>query len=699
MANSLAALKSLPCPAGDKCTAFQCLFKHGNDVDLPTTSKPPKESPAQEITTSSDQVLPRKRIKLNSTTSASTHPQAAEKDVMPSQDHLISKNTFSPLATDRMRLASEPDEAEDNGNGAESHYQARGHVGGIRPDSTQSEGSLSLARSSSASSSASQTHKNPILAPHTVKNSTAPASKVPSRSSSTASTVPISRASIAQASKQPQSSSQSATKKPETLNPRLLKKSPAQHGTRLKLVGALHEQYVRLNSALKKEAKDKVDKALKQLLLSDQELIVKTLDDEEEVAIKRFQIYANAIRNKIMTYKRMTVAEWKEERIAATKTSDSQTASDTPKPIDTGLTPVQEVEFVARLVWPFDGLQRHGYVSEIPLAEDIEKARASVEASGNVEICDRCTRRFQVFPGRREDGALASNGTCTYHPGKVYFTERGPGKLSQAKKKYRCCHQNVDDDSGGCATAPTHVFKTTNINRLASLLNFCETPPNPTVPKGRAICFDCEMGYTVYGLELIRMTAVSWPSYDILADILVQPYGEVLDLNTRYSGVTPEAMASAERWVLGEDHRPIPGVGEAKPKLKIAPDPKAARDLLFSLIGPDTPLIGHGLENDLNAIRIIHPTCIDTVLLFPHKRGLPHRNGLKMLMDTLLNQKIQQEADESAPEGHDSAEDAKAAGELARLKVRDEWKNLQLKGWTLQGDEVIAPGRQWTVVG
>ncbi|KAI0885562.1 uncharacterized protein GGS22DRAFT_187847 [Annulohypoxylon maeteangense] len=689
MANSLASLKSLPCPAGDKCTAFQCLFKHGNDIDLPVTlSKHSEESLTQEITTPSDQVLPRKRIKLNSTTPAPPHPQVAKQDVMSPPDHLSSKKASSPLTMDRKRPVSEPAEAEDSR--AENHYRSRGHLGAIRLDATQSEGSLSLARSSSTSSVTSQIRKSPSLAPHTMKASSVPTSKVPSHAgstastTSTASTVSISRASNTQASKHTQSSTQSSAKKPETLNPRLLKKSPAQHGTRLKLVGALHEQYARLNSELKKGAKDKTSR---QLLLSDQELIIKTLDDEEEVAIKRFQIYANAIRNKIMAYKRMTVAEWKEERTSATKTSDEQTAPDLPKPIDTGLTRAQEVDFVPRLVWPFDGLQKHGYVSKIPLAEDIEKARASVTASGNVEVCDRCTRRFQVFPGRRDDGALASNGTCTYHPGKVYFTERGPGKLSQAQKKYRCCHQNVDDDSGGCATASTHVFKTTDINRLASILNFCETPHNPTAPKDRAVCFDCEMGYTVYGLELIRVTALSWPNYEILADILVQPYGEVLDLNTRYSGVTPEAMASAERWVPGEDHRPTPS-SEAKPKLKIASDPKAARDLLFSLISTDTPLIGHGLENDLNAIRIIHPTCIDTILLFPHKRGLPHRNSLKMLMETLLNKKIQQEADESTPEGHDSAEDAKAAGELVRLKVRDEWKNLQLKGWIIRDGEI-----------
>lgn len=490
-------------------------------------------------------------------------------------------------------------------------------------------------------------------------------------------------------------------KEPETLNPRLLKRSPAQHDTRLKLIKALHEQYVRLNSELKKDA---TDKESRDLVLSDQDLIVRVLDEEEEIAVKKFPIYGNAIRNKIMVYKRMKLPQWKEERMASTKAGSAQAstaASDPPKPIITGLTTPQEVDYVRRLVWPFEGLSKYGYVASIPSPEDVEKARASVEASGNVEVCDRCTRRFQVFPGRREeDGALASNGNCTYHPGKIYYTERGPGKNAQGQKKYRCCHQNVNDDSAGCTTAPTHVFKTTDVNRLASLHNFAVTPPNPDVPADRAICFDCEMGYTVYGLELIRMTAVSWPDYKTLVDILVQPFGEVLDLNTRYSGVTAEDMVSAERWVPGEDHRPVTTQSDQqKPKLKIASDPHAARNLLFSLIAPETPLIGHGLENDLNAVRIIHPTCIDTILLYPHRRGLPHRNGLKYLMDSLLNQKIQQEADEGAPEGHDSAEDARAAGELVRLKVRDDWKELQMKGWTIQDDKVVPPEQEWSVVG
>lgn len=124
--------------------------------------------------------------------------------------------------------------------------------------------------------------------------------------------------------------------------------------------------------------------------------------------------------------------------------------------------------------------------------------------------------------------------------------------------------------------------------------------------------------------------------------------------------------------------------------LKKVSSPQVARDLFFSLISPTTTLIGHGLENDLNAIRIIHPTLIDTVLLYPHKAGLPLRHGLKQLMEIHLNLKIQQETG-SKIVGHDSAEDARAAGELVRLKIKNQWNDFKIMGWKFRDGEFISP--------
>ncbi|KAI2638848.1 hypothetical protein GGS26DRAFT_360351 [Hypomontagnella submonticulosa] len=754
MAGSLAALKNLPCPAGNTCTAFQCLFKHDNDDDTVSTIKSQGQLSTQAGTTSVNQDPPAKRIKLDAEMATVSRRQPAAQVVAekPASEPTWAKkdqgstslqseagssaksNSMLPVGRKRVLSAGGSNQDDDKMRRDEDESILGEHAAGgitlrvgLEAHNKKSNGTLSddnLADSIQDSKTVGwHTPHSSSLSKLEVQPSSAQSGNISTystthpRSSTTSTSTPIHKNSRppSNSPSAPQSQLSSSTKpkaasqKPEALNPRLLQKAPAKHDTRVKLVKALHEQYVRLNSGLKKDAGN--DKEKKKLILSDQELIVKTLDDEQYIATRKFAIYGNAIRNRIMTYKRMGISQWMEERMAAYEASKPQDAGTTPTPplaIITGLTPYQEVEFVRRFAGPLDALERFGYVCSIPSVEDIYKAQLSVQTSGNVEVCDRCTRRFQVFPGRREeDGALTTNGSCTYHPGKTYFTERGPDKLSKSQKKYRCCHKNVDDESGGCATARTHVFKTTDVNRLAGLLNFAETPPNPNVPADRAVCFDCEMGYTTNGLELIRITALTWPDYTMLLDVLVRPFGEVLDLNTRYSGVAPEDMVSAERWSPGDDPSPtIAPVtnpanvfgGRQKPKLKIVPDPKAARDLLFSLISPDTPLIGHGLENDLNAARIIHPTCVDTILLFPHRRGLPHRNGLRMLMDTLLNQKIQQETDENAPEGHDSAEDAKAAGDLVRLKVRDEWKDLRVKGWAIENGVVVPPSAGWQVM-
>lgn len=462
----------------------------------------------------------------------------------------------------------------------------------------------------------------------------------------------------------------------------------------------LHQEYLRLNKDLKKEAKGDEQR----LVLSDQQLIVKALDEEQHTAIHKAAVYSNLMKNKVMQYKRMKVAQWKterEEEWKKTHKEDSELdASNEITKIITGLTTAQEVELTKRLITPIDELTEHGYVPTPPSEEAIEKAKQGVEASKGWEKCDRCQQRFQVFPGRREeDGALTSGGTCTFHWGKTYIAPKALGDRARQPKRYQCCGQEVGD-SVGCFTRDHHVFKTSDPKRLASTLQFAQTPENPLAPTDRAVCFDCEMGYTVYGMELIRLTATSWPTGEELLDVLVRPLGEILDLNSRYSGVWPEDLAQAKSWsaesepaknssnISSED-------GELKPKkkkLKIVSSPEVARDLLFSLLSPSTPLIGHGLENDLNAVRMVHPTLIDTILLYPHKAGLPYRYGLKMLMDVHLNRKIQQE---TGPKmlGHDSAEDARAAGDLVRLKVRNEWMDMQRLGWRMVDGKFVAPGQ------
>jgi hypothetical protein len=289
--------------------------------------------------------------------------------------------------------------------------------------------------------------------------------------------------------------------KPESLNPRALRfPAPTTHAVRYKLVQLLHEQFNRLNSELKSDANDEEE----ELVLSDQELITRALDLEEKAAATP-SIYSNIVKGKIGLYRKMTVPQWKEERaneLAAKKASEVAMSSETPaakpesppKIVETGLTPQEELQVLPRLFSSLTGLEKHGYVTAAPTDLDIETARKGIEAAKGWEVCDRCKSRFQVFPGRREkDGALASGGPCNYHFGKPYLPERSLlDSKGTREKRYRCCNQLLGD-STGCVVAECHVFKISEVKRMASVLNFEKTPENFEVST-QPVCIVSDFG-------------------------------------------------------------------------------------------------------------------------------------------------------------------------------------------------------------
>lgn len=493
--------------------------------------------------------------------------------------------------------------------------------------------------------------------------------------------------------------------KTETLNPRMLSVSKTQFHVRLKLVQLLHEQLARLNTELANDASD----SELPLVLSKQALITMSLDIEEKAGIEKPAVHASVVKNAILKYKKMSISDWKKEREAqvAIEQAKAEAAAgikkpNTPKPIETGLPRELEIAILPKLFTPLTNLSGHGYVTTIPSDDSISTAKAGLSAAQGWEVCDRCKTRFQVFPGRREsDGLLCSGGTCKYHWGKAFFPPKQVGDVKGTKreKRYRCCGEAMGD-STGCVTAETHVFKVSEVKRLASLLNFIETPANDEIDSDNPINIDCEMGYTVHGLELIRLTATSWPSGSPLLDILVRPFGEVLDPNSRFSGVTATELVDAPRISADEkDHGKLAGTQ----KLHIVDSPAVARDLLLRFLAPETPVIGHGLENDLNSVRLIHHTVIDTALLFPHGQGLPYRNALRSLVSIHLGRTIQSGGKlagaADAASGHDSKEDANAAGDLVHWAVGREWQRMQAKGWKLENGRLVPPANERSETG
>lgn len=152
------------------------------------------------------------------------------------------------------------------------------------------------------------------------------------------------------------------------------------------------------------------------------------------------------------------------------------------------------------------------------------------------------------------------------------------------------------------------------------------------------------MSYTTYGLELTRVTVVD-TDMQVVYDTFVKPDNEIVDYNTRFSGVTEADLADV-RVTLRD-----------------------VQAVLLSMFSADTILIGHSLQSDLLALKVIHRTVVDTSVLFPHRLGLPYKRSLRNLTADYLRQIIQDSAG-----GHSSSEDASACMHLLIWKMREDAK-------------------------
>jgi hypothetical protein len=490
----------------------------------------------------------------------------------------------------------------------------------------------------------------------------------------------------------------------EVLNPRLVPSNNTPYALRSSLLKLIHAEFVRLNSEVRKSTEEKISS----LKLTDNDLVRMVLDQEEEIARKQAGLYKSMMTGKLSHYKKMSLNDWvkerqKEEAVTKGATTRYQTSSDALLKIETGLSHSEELHLLERFVLSPNLMSQAGFILTPPSDAQIADARKTVEASGGYETCDRCGTRFQVLAEPKEDGSHTTNGKCTHHWGKLVFPKREKTDSITGPREalYICCNQ--PKGSPGCSKTDSHVFKisTSNVGRLADILQFQATPPNSKADR-IAIAFDCEMGYTTAGLEMIRISACKWPSNEALIDVLVKPVGKVLDLNTKFSGVTPHQFYEAIEFDA-EQHTPLPEPADSddgddddatKPttgaqKLKIVSSPAAARSLLTKYISPNTVLIGHAIDNDLNVLRLLHPTIVDTSLLFPHHGGLPYRYPLRRLAKDFLNLDIQT----AGAEGHDSMEDSRATGDLVRHKIMMEWQKLKSQGWS------VKEGKWYAMVG
>uniref|UniRef100_A0A2K6A0H2 RNA exonuclease 1 homolog n=1 Tax=Mandrillus leucophaeus TaxID=9568 RepID=A0A2K6A0H2_MANLE len=282
-----------------------------------------------------------------------------------------------------------------------------------------------------------------------------------------------------------------------------------------------------------------------------------------------------------------------------------------------------------------DQLKENGYPfphPERPGGAIIFTAEEKRPKDSSCRTCCRCGTEYLVS----SSGRCVRDEECYYHWGRLRRNRVAGGWETQ----YMCC--SAAAGSVGCQVAKQHVQDGRKERLEGFVKTFEKELPGDTHPGIYAL--DCEMSYTTYGLELTRVTVVDTDVH-VVYDTFVKPDNEIVDYNTRFSGVTEADLADTSVTL------------------------RDVQAVLLSMFSADTILIGHSLESDLLALKVIHSTVVDTSVLFPHRLGLPYKRSLRNLMADYLRQIIQDNVD-----GHSSSEDAGACMHLVIWKVREDAK-------------------------
>ncbi|RZF34757.1 hypothetical protein LSTR_LSTR007809 [Laodelphax striatellus] len=256
----------------------------------------------------------------------------------------------------------------------------------------------------------------------------------------------------------------------------------------------------------------------------------------------------------------------------------------------------------------------------------------------NKSICINCLKEFEVDSA----GYSIERNNCKFHSGKKYRQKRKYG----VEKVWTCC--NGDEERDGCMENELHVRDMVDYDNIPGFKQIRE----PTVSSEEACqvyALDCEMCYTTEGSELTRCTVVD-SNLNVVYDKLCAPDLPIVDYCTKFSGISEGDLDNVSTKLTD------------------------IQDDLLNLFTTETILIGHGIGNDLKAVKLFHRSIIDTNVVYGNFR----KHKLSDLTKEILHREIQ-----ISEGGHDSCEDAIATMELMLIKVKEDRKKvLKLKTGT-----------------
>jgi RNA exonuclease 1 len=287
--------------------------------------------------------------------------------------------------------------------------------------------------------------------------------------------------------------------------------------------------------------------------------------------------------------------------------------------------------------------------------------------------CVRCGKDFIVT----NNGDYLTTEPCLYHWGKINQFYDG----HQMRRVYSCCNRNYDPNFiNGCSANRVHVWTGISTGLNGPYEGFVRTRRRkeqlPADGNTGIFALDCEMCFTGCGLELAKVTIIRSDG-NLHYESFVRPDRDIVDYNTRFSGITEKDLNINSSYGMRRASTASNSSASSTSSNSYQHKPRTVKTLqevqkdLLKFIFEDTVLIGHSIENDLKALKLIHRCIIDTSIVFPHYYGLPYRRSLKSLTKSILKRDIQ-----TADNGHCSFEDSRACLELMLWKVRKDFREV-----------------------